>query len=342
MDMGKKYHSLKHNRNFEKLTVEYLLVSLAKNIDYIFLVLVLLGLFNFVDFNIRTHNFPHLSIAAEIVKIKALGYNPFTIYGHFIWTFFEVTWGFAAGFVDTIRADLKTGLIVPLLIVNCWLAYSKMRYGYDSRSSEKHNAFIDILKNYLFSSTLLERSLWMMFFVDIILLLTRPGKNEILALIVLYGLIISVKLVPWVARLIISLSERLEKTIMYKRWLLLAIGIIDAVLIYFDSTELFTLFLMIILYNLVASLVFTALNEAKRLRKYVYYMFNLGILIFFASIILIYSISFIVVIVMQLPIIVYFYWKNKWRADRLTKVVPIWVIEGVNMIVLAVLLVRYF
>jgi len=317
-------------------------MSLAKNIDYIFLALMLLSLLNVVNFNIRTHDFPSLTLTSELAKVKALGYNPFTIYGHFIWTFFEVTKGFAEGFVSTIRANLETGLIVPLLLVNCWLAYSKLRYGYDQYSSEKHNAFLDILKNYLFRSTLLERSLWMMFFVDIILLLTRPGKNEIIALIALYLLILSVKLVPWIARSAIFLSEKFEKTFLYNRWLLVLIALADGVLIYFDSLSLFTLFIMILLYNSIASLVFAALHEARNLRRYAYYAFNIGIFIFFGSIILIYFISFAVVILMQLPIILYFYWKNKWRVQRLTKVVPVYIMESVNVAVLAALLWLYF
>ncbi|MCX8147486.1 MAG: hypothetical protein N3D84_03395, partial [Candidatus Woesearchaeota archaeon] len=80
-----------------------------------------------------------------------------------------------------------SALIVAFLIVNIWLAYSKLKYGYDKVSSRRHNVFIDMLKRYLFSSNLIERSLWMLFFIDLMVFLTSPSKSEIIFLLVLYG-----------------------------------------------------------------------------------------------------------------------------------------------------------
>lgn len=335
MKLEKRYEALKYNPNFEKLNVEFLIVKLAENIEYVFLVLGILALLNAVDFNLNPAHFPRLSISGEIAHIKALGYNPITIYGHFLWIFFLVTKGFAMGFFETVKTTSTYALIVVFLIVNIWLAYSKLKYGYDQKSSKSHNVFFDMLKNYLFSSSLIERSLWMLFFIDLMIFLTAPSKEEIYFLLILYGLILSVKLVPVISRTIISLSKNLEKTLLSNEKVQIGVAIIDIALVYFDSSSLFTLLAMILTYNAVAQLTFKLLKEAKSVVKIFYYAFNIGIFIFFLSIAAIYYISYAVVLIVQSPLIgIYYYYKRKF--------VPVWMMEAVNCVILAVLLYKIF
>lgn len=335
MKLEKRYEALKHNPNFEKLNVEFLIITLAENIEYIILVLTALGLLNLIDFNLNPSHFPRLSFGGEISHMKALGYNPITIYGHFLYVFFLVTKGFAIGFFDTVKTTSAYALIVVFLIVNIWLAYSKLKYGYDQRSSKGHNVFIDMMKNYLFSSTLIERSLWMFFFIDMMVFLTTPSKDEVYFLLVLYALILSIKLVPWLSRMIIGLSKGIEKTFLGNERVQIGVAIVDIILVYFDSTSLFTLLAMVLTYNAVAQLTFRAFRSAKPVLKVFYYIFNAGILIFFISIAAIYYISYAVVLIVQSPLIgIYYYYKRKF--------VPVWIMEAVNCVILAVLLYKIF
>lgn len=319
----KKYNSLKHNPNFEKLNVEFLIITLAENIEYILLIVAALGLLNLVDFNLNPSHFPRLSIDSELGHMKLLGYNPITIYGHFIWVFFLITKGFAIGFFNTVKSESTYALLTAFLIVNIWLAYSKLKYGYDGASSKKHNVFFDMLKNYLFSSKLIERSLWTLFFIDLMVFLTQPSRDEIYFLLAIYGLILSVKFVPWLSRIIIAVSKDFNKTLLRNERIQVAVAVIDIILVYFDSTSLFTLLALVITYNAVAQLLFRILKGAKPALKVMYYIFNIGMFIFFGSLVAIYLISYAVVLIAQSPLIALYYYQKK-------RFLPVWIMELVN------------
>ncbi len=321
--LEKRYEALKYNRNFEKLNVEFLIVTLAENIEYIILVLTALGLLGLASFDLDPNHFPRLGLEQQWAYMKSVSYNPFIIYAHFIWVFFLITKGFALGFFNTIKSASYTALATAFLIVNIWLAYSKLRYGYSSSTAKRHNVFLDMLKKYLYTSTLIERSLWTLFFIDLMVFLTSPSRTEIYFLLGLYALILSVKLVPGLSRAIISLSRKLEKTFIRDRYVQIGVALVDIVLVYFDSTSLFTLLAMVITYNLVAQLVFKFLKGAKPALKVAYYAFNLGIFIFFGSLIAVYLISYAVVLVAQSPLIAAYYYKKK-------RMLPTWAMEVVN------------
>jgi hypothetical protein len=333
MDLKKRYDALKYNRNFEKLNVEFLIITLAEKIEYILLVLTAMAVLHITTFNLNPAHFPDLSISGELAKIHALGYNPITIYGHFIWVFFLVTKGFALGFLNTVRSESSYAIITALIIVNIWLAYSKMKYGYDNSSSKRHNVFLDMIKDYLFSSTLIERSLWTLFFIDLMTFLTQPSRNEIYFMIILYGLILSVKLIPAISRMIIDLSNRVEHTFLANEYVQIGVAVVDVILVYFDSTSIFTLLLIVITYNAVAQLVFKALKGAKAALRVTNYLFNIGTFIFFGSLVAIYLISYAVVLIIQSPLIALYYYKNK-------RFLPAWMMEVVNGGIIAVLLYR--
>ncbi|MBD3313594.1 hypothetical protein GF345_04080 [Candidatus Woesearchaeota archaeon] len=333
--LEKRYNSLKNNPNFEKLNVEFLIFTLAENIEYIVLVLTALSLAGLANFNLDPSHFPHLSLMGQWEYIKSVSYNPLFIYGHFILIFFQITKGFALGFFNTVKTTSYTALVVPFLMVNIWFAYSKMRYGYGKGSSNKHNAFLDLLRKYLFTSTLLERSLWTLFFVDLMVFLTSPSREEIYFLAGLYLLILSVKLIPAVSRSIISVSKGLEKTFLRNHYVQIGVAVADIVLVYLDSTSLFTLLAIVLTYNAVAQLVFKATHGAKTLQKIFYYAFNLGIFIFFGSLIAVYLISYGVVLLVQSPLIAYHYYKKK-------KFLPAWIMEIVNGAIIAALMVKIF
>ncbi|MFO8015611.1 MAG: hypothetical protein R6U32_00755 [Candidatus Woesearchaeota archaeon] len=319
----KRYETLKHNRNFEKLNVEFLIVTLAENIEYIVLVLTALGLLGVISFDLDPSHFPRLGLEQQWDYMKSVSYNPFIIYAHFVWVFFLITKGFAVGFLNTIKSASYTALAIPFFLVNIWLAYSKLKYGYSDKASRKHNVFIEMLRKYLFTSNLIERSLWTLFFIDLMVFITSPSRTEIYFLLGLYALILSVKLVPGFSRMVISLSKRLEKTFIRDRYVQIGVAIVDIVLVYFDSTSLFTLLAMVITYNLVAQLVFRALKGAKPVLKVMHYAFNLGIFIFFGSLIAIYLISYGVVLVAQSPVIAVYYYKKK-------RFLPAWLMEIIN------------
>lgn len=72
MDIEKRYHALRYNPNFEKLNVEFLIITLAEKIEYILLVLTALFLLNLGGFNLNPVHFPDLSISGELAH-KGLG-----------------------------------------------------------------------------------------------------------------------------------------------------------------------------------------------------------------------------------------------------------------------------
>ncbi|MDD5650489.1 MAG: hypothetical protein PHF86_08755 [Candidatus Nanoarchaeia archaeon] len=311
----------------ESVTLEFLIKTLAKNLQYIFLVLATLNLLNILNFNLNPQHFPNLSINSEISKIIDYTYNPIFIYGHYLYIFFLIIKGFATSFIETIQTNWISAMIISLLIVNIWFLYSKM--------SNKKNVLSELTKNVWSESNILERGLWVIFFLDIITIITTPGELEIIALIIVYLLILSIKFIPYLSDFIITTTEKLENTFLYNKNVMLTITGLDILLIYFDSSSIFTLFLIILLYNGIAYLVLKFLKEYRKLYDYMFYIFNFGMLVFFFSLVLIYWIAFAVVSVIQSPIIGIYYYKYKKFLSKN-------IIEIVNGLILIVLLYLYF
>jgi len=192
-----------------------------------------------------------------------------------------------------------------------------------------------MLKNVFASSNFIENSLWMIFFVDFIVVITTPTKFHIILLLLVYALLFTVKFFPEFTSLFVDTSNKLERTVLYNKWIILGVVLVDVVLIYFDSRSLFTLFIMMIVYNLIAMVVLRVLKEYKKLHDWAFYIFNIGLLLFFFSLIVIYFISFIAVTVIQLPILLYYYLKDR-------KFIPAKVMEYVNIVILVVMLIIFF
>ena len=330
-----RYHLLRNDRNFQKLNVEFLLITLAQNMQYIFLVLQLLSIFNVINFNLNPDHFPSLTISGEISTIKSYSFNPIYAYGHFLYVFYEAMRSVTLTFVDHIKSNIFSAGIVAILIVNIWLLYSGMSYGHDTGASRKRNIVFELMKDILKSGNLLEDALWMMFILDIIVFITTPEKSHIYLLLGLYLIMLSVKVTPIISNIVIALSTAFQKSFFHNEKVLLIVTILDIALVYLDSRSMFTLFLMIIAYSAVATLLLKITSKLKEVNKVIFYLAYLGFIVFLASIFLIYGISFLLVIIAQIPLLIYFYWKKK-------KFIPMWLMQAVNGIFLVVLLYFYF
>ncbi|MDD5133018.1 MAG: hypothetical protein PHD81_03200 [Candidatus Nanoarchaeia archaeon] len=322
-------------RHSEGFTIGFLLKTIAKNLQYIFLVLGTLNLLNIINFNLNPKHFPSLSISSEIAKITGYTYNPIFIYGHYIYTFLLIAKGFALGFFETIQANYLLALITCILIVNIWLLYNKVSFSYGKSIWKLEGILSKLTKSIWEESNILEKGLWMIFFIDIMTIITSPGKYDLLFLLVIYLLMIAVKFFPNISYTIINLSDNLERTFLYDKRVLLAITGIDIVLIYFDSSSIFTLFLITLVYNGIALLILNFLKRFRELYDYVFYVFNLGILVFFLSMMFVYWIALLAVLLMQSPVIAFYYYKYKRFISEN------W-IELINGIVLVILIIRFF
>lgn len=318
----------------ERLTVEFLLTTVAKNLQYIILVLEALALFGIVNFTLNPQHFPTLTLIGEWNKVVSFTYNPIFIYGHYLYVFYSMAKGFALTFFNTLKFNVFPAAIMTVLIVNLWLTYSRLRYGEYSKNTGV--TFIrKMMKSVFANSNFIENSLWMIFFVDFIVVITTPTKFHIIFLLLVYALLFTVKFFPEFTRLFVDTSNSLERTVLYNKWIILGVVLLDVVLIYFDSRSLFTLFIMMIVYNLIAMVVLRVLKEYKKLHDWAFYIFNIGLLLFFFSLIVIYFISFIAVTVIQLPILLYYYLKDR-------KFIPAKVMEYVNIVILVVMLIIFF
>lgn len=295
-----------------EITTEFLIKTIAKNLQYIFLVLGSLNLLNIIDFSLNPKHFPALTISSEINKIVSFTYNPIFIYGHYFYVFFLIVKGLALGFIETIRTNWIPASIVCILIVNIWLLHNKINFSIYGKNIWKIEGVLGKLSKSIWTeSNILERGLWMIFFIDLMTLITTPDKIDIIFLVVIYLLMLSIKFLPLIANLFIHLTEKLENTFLYNKRLLFSVTCIDIILIYFDSSSIFTLFLITLVYNGVAFLILKLLRDARALHEYAFYGFNLGMLIFFFSIILIYWIAFGFVTLIQSPVIAVYYYKYK-------------------------------
>ena len=311
---------------YYNVNAEFLIKAIAKNFQYIFLVAELLSIFGLINFNLNPKHFPELTLKSEILVFPKYTYNPVFIYGHYLYVFILIIKGFAVSFIEIIKQNWIPALAICLLIVNIWFAYTKHK---------KEKVHVKLAKSLWRESNLLERCLWMMFFIDILVFITSPGKLDIIFLTILYLLLISIKYVPWLSGKFIELTENLEKSFLHNKKVLFATTILDIALIYLDSQKLFALFFIVFVYNLIAYLVLKFLEEFKKLWDYAFYIFNFGMLVFFFSLVVIYYISFAVVLALQCLIIGAYYYKKKRFLPR------DW-IEKINGMVLVVLLILVF
>ena len=328
---SQRYSLLKNDRNFQKLNVEFLLITMAQNMQYIFLVLQLLGLLNVINFSLNPDQFPSLTITGEFNTFKSYSFNPVYIYGHFLYVFYEAMRSATITFIDHIRANIFSAGIVAILIVNIWLLYSGMSYGHDTGTSRKRNIALELMKDILKSGNLLEDALWMMFILDIIVFITTPTKTHIYFLLGLYLVMLSIKITPAISNLIIAASTAFQKSFFHNEKVLFVVTLLDIATVYFDTRSTFTFFLMIIAYSAVATLLLKLTSKFGEVNKIIFYLAYLGLIVFLASIFLIYGISFLLVIIAQLPLLIYFYWKKK-------KFIPGWLMQAVNGIFLVILL----
>ncbi|MBS3163420.1 hypothetical protein J4427_01905 [Candidatus Woesearchaeota archaeon] len=319
-------------RYSRELTLEFLVETIAKNLQYIFLVLGVLNLTGVIDFQLNPKHFPSLSISSEISKIVGYTYNPIFIYGHYLYVFFLIAKGFALGFFETIKTNWITGAIVCILIVNIWMLYNKINLSPYGKSVWKIESVLGRLSKSIWrESNLLEKGLWMMFFLDLVIFITTPKEMGILFLIIIYLLMLSIKFFPGISYLLIDVTKKAERSVLYDKRVLLAVTVIDIALIYFDSTSLFALFLITLIYNGLAVFILKFLTRFRDLHEYAFYAFNFGILLFFFSIALVYWIAFLAILLIQSPVIAFYYYKYKRFISRN-------VLELVNGVILAALL----
>ncbi|MFQ5474526.1 MAG: hypothetical protein ACE5DM_01690 [Candidatus Nanoarchaeia archaeon] len=331
----KGYHALRHNKNFSKLSAEFLIFAVLTNVQYVFLVLESLKLLGFGSFDVRVKYIPAMSVMGEWNLFVSHGYNLLWLYYHFIEIFFTVTKNMTVYLYETVRHNPVPGLILCFLIVTIWLAYSGMSYGYSKRESKKHNVFWHEAKTVLFRSNLLERSLWMIFFVELLAFVLTPQSMNIIFLIVVWALLLSLKFTSSLSNFVVDLTARIEKSILYNKWTVMAVTIIDFVLVYFDSSRLFALLIMILAYCAIAQLVFIIVKDSRQLLKTTKWIFNLGVLIFFFGIVLVYYLAFLITNIFLLPFWLY-YLVMKRRA------LPSVFLEATHSVILVGLLVYYF
>jgi len=328
---AQRYALLKNDRNFQKLNVEFLLITLAQNMQYVFLVLQLLGILNVINFSLNPDHFPSLTITGEFSTFKSHSFNPVYIYGHFLYVFYEAMRSVTLTFIDHIRANPFSAGIVAILIVNIWLLYSGMSYGHDNRSARKRNIVIELMKDVLKSGNLLEDALWMMFILDIIVFITTPTKSHIYFLLGVYLVMLSIKVTPLVSNLIIYASTAFQKSFFHNEKVLFVVTLLDIATVYFDTRSTFTFFLMIIAYSAVATILLKLTSKFEQANKVIFYLSYLGFIVFLGSIFLIYGISSLLVIIAQLPLLIYFYKAKK-------KFIPRWLMQAANGLFLVILL----
>ncbi|MFC1753893.1 hypothetical protein ACFL96_10980 [Thermoproteota archaeon] len=307
----KRYNALRHNKNFSKLNVELLIFALSKNIQYIFLVLETLSLLGLSSFSVRVRYLPNISLMGEWHNLVGHSYNPFWLYYRFLEIFFTVAKNIGLYMYDTVSHNLIPGLIICFLIVSIWLAYAGMSYGYSRSESRRHNAFWSQLKNALFTSTIIERALWMIFFVEILAYILTPQRENIIFLIAIWVLVISVKYTPFISSFIVDATNKMEKSIFHSKYVLWIVTLIDIALVYFDSQRLFTLLIMVMLYCAIAQGVFYLVRDSRQLLRWAKYLFNLGVFIFFFSLVVVYFVAFVITNLFLLPFWAYYFWKKR-------------------------------
>lgn len=331
MKIDHRHILLRGSSSFQKLTFEFLFVSLAKNINYIFMVLQLLGIFGIVNFNPNPEHFPPLTILGELAKFKSFGFNPLLIYWHFITIFFLVVKSVTLTFIDHIKRSPFSAGIVALLLSNMYLLYRSFSYGAAREYWHKRSIFKFIFSDILKEGNFLEDALFMMFVIDIIVFVTTPKIIHIYFLIAIYLLMLSIKLTPAISNFVADMLNSFEKSFFHNKKVLFIVVILDIVAVYFNGQSMFTLFLLIVAYTAIATLILKLTEKTGKLNEVLYYVLYLGLLIFYLSIAAILAVSLVVIAIAQLPLILYFAFAKK-------KLPPSWLMQLVNCLFLIILL----
>lgn len=331
MKLTHRHQLLRGSSNYQKLTFEFLFFSMAKNIPYIFLALQLLNIFGVVNFNINPDNFPSLSIGSELAKFAEMSFNPFLIYWHFITIFFLVVKSVTLTFIDHIRTSPITAGIVAVIVANMFLLYRSLSYGAAREHWNKRSIFKWMFSDILKGGNLLEDALFMMFVVDIIVFITNPERSHLYFLLAVYLVMLSIKVTPIFANLASNFFNAIEQSFFHNSKVLFVVTVLDVVMIYLDSQNMFTLFLLILAYTAIATLILKLTKKFESANEVLYYVLYLGLLVFYLSIAAILTVSLVVVLLAQIPIIILYYILKKRLA-------PGWLIQVVNGVFLIVLL----
>ena len=315
MKIDHRHLLLRGSHNFQKLTFEFLFMSLANNINYIFMALQVLSIFGIVNFNPNPNHFPPLTMLGELAKFQSFGFNPLLIYWHFITVFFLVVKSVTLTFIDHIRTSPFTAGIVAILLSNMYLLYRSFSYGAARENWGRRSIFKWMFSDILKGGNLLQDALFMMFVIDIIVFVTTPAKTHLYFLIAIYLIMLSIKVTPVVSNFVSDLFNSFEGSFFHNTNVLFAVAILDIVAVYFNGQSMFTLFLLIIAYTAIATLILKLTEKTGKLNEVLYYALYLGLLIFYLSIAAILAVSLIVVALAQLPIILYFAIAKK-KLDR--------------------------
>jgi len=335
MRLDHRHKLLRGSRHFEKLTFEFLFVSLAKNLAYIFLVLQLLSIFGVINFELDPDHFPNLTLKGELRKFQQMGFNPVSIYLHFIGIFFAVVKAVTLTFVDHIIESPFTAGIVAILLVNMFLLYRGMSHGSARESWKKRSIFKFMFTDILKKGNLLEDALFMMFVIDAIIFITIPEKSHIYFLMALYAVMLSIKITPAISNFIADVLNGFESSFFHNNKVVFVVVLLDIAAVYFDSRSMFTLFLMIIAYTAIATGILSLTKKHKVLNEILYYPLYFGLLVFYFSTFAILAVSIAFVAVVQLPVLLYYGIKKK-------KLAPAWLMQSINAALLLILLIIAF
>ncbi len=331
MKLTHRHQLLRGSSNFQKLTFEFLFYSLASNINYIFLVLQLLNFFAIVNFNPNPDHFPPLTILGELAKFQSFGFNPFLVYWHFIAVFFLVAKSVTLTFIDHIRTSPFTAGIVAILLSNMFLLYRSFSYGSAREHWNKRSIFKWMFSDIMKGGNLLEDALFMMFVIDIIVFVVTPERNHLYLLIAFYLVMLSIKVTPVLANMVSNASIALEQSFFHNEKVLFVVAILDVFAVYLNGQSMLTLFLLILAYTAIATLILRFTKKYEKANEVLYYVLYAGLLVFYLSIAAILAVSLAVMALVQLPILLYYAFARK-------KLAPAWLMQLVNGILLVVLL----
>jgi len=335
MKIDHRHILLRGSSNFQKLTFEFLFMSLANNIDYIFMALQVLSIFGIVNFNPNPDHFPPLTMLGELAKFQSFGFNPLLIYWHFITVFFLVVKSVTLTFIDHIRTSPFTAGIVAVLLSNMYLLYRSFSYGAAREHWGRRSIFKWMFRDILKGGNLFEDALFMMFVIDIIVFVTTPKITHLYFLIAFYLVMLSIKVTPLISNFASDFLNLFEKSFFRNAKVVFIVLILDIVAVYFNGQSMFTLFLLIIAYTAIATLILKLTEKTGKLNEVLYYVLYVGLLIFYLSIAAILAVSLIVVAIAQLPLILYY-------AIKKRSLPPIWLMQAINAVFLVILLIKVF
>lgn len=335
MKITHRHKLLRGSHNFQKLNFEFLFVAMVKNLAYVFLILQLLSIFGIINFQLNPDHFPSLSIMGELAKFKEMGFNPISIYLHFIGIFFAVVKAVTLTFIDHIKDSPFTASIIAILLVNMFLLYRGMSHGSARESWKKRSIFKFLFSDILKGGNLLEDALFMMFIIDAIIFITIPERSHIYFLLAIYAIMLSIKITPSFSNFLADLLNGIEHSFLHNNKVILVVLILDIIAVYFDSQSMFTLFIILIAYTALATLILKLTQKSKAINEILYYPLYFGLLVFYASVLGILAVSAAVLAVVQLPVLLYYGIKKHM-------LVPGWLMQTINVILLGILMILAF